>query len=279
MASFTERVQVLIDVTGEKAASSLSTFKDKIGEADGAFGKLKAGASGAFDLIGAAGPLAVAGVAAGVAKAVEGMVSDFENLALSASKFSTASGLGVEDASRWMEVAGDVGVNVGTLEGAIEKMNLAVGKGTLAQARHRRPHHQRAAAQLAARTSRTSPTRRPGPRKASRSSASRGRELAPLVESSKNLKQALSRRVRRPGDRPGRGGESQGVPRRRRQPVGLLAQLHAEGRRVRHHTDHRSDRTPSGTCPKRSGSWATPAAASTGGRCSAGRSSPTSPVD
>jgi hypothetical protein len=32
-----------------------------------------------------------------------------------------------------MEVAGDVGVNVGTLEGAINKMNLAAGKGDLAK--------------------------------------------------------------------------------------------------------------------------------------------------
>ena len=133
MASFTERVQVLIDVTGEKAASSLSTFKDKVGDAEGAFGKLKAGASGAFDMIGSLGPIAAAGAGAAIGKAVYGMVTDFEDLALSANDFAQASGLAVDDASRWMEVAGDVGVNVGTLEGAINKMNLAAGKGDLAK--------------------------------------------------------------------------------------------------------------------------------------------------
>jgi hypothetical protein len=133
MASFTERVAVLIDVQGEKAASQLSTFKGKIAEAEGGFGKLKAGAGAAFDMIGAAGPLAVAAGAGAVAKAVQGMVTDFEDLALTANDFAQASGLGVEEASRWMEVAGDVGVNVTDLEGAINKMNLAAGKGTLAK--------------------------------------------------------------------------------------------------------------------------------------------------
>jgi hypothetical protein len=133
VASFTERVQVLIDVTGDKASSSLSSIKGAVADAEGGFGKLKAGAGAAFDAIGVMGPVAIAAAAGAAAKFVVDMVNGFEDLALKANDFASATGLAVDDASRWMEVAGDVGVNVGTLEGAINKMNLAAGKGDLAK--------------------------------------------------------------------------------------------------------------------------------------------------
>ena len=50
---------------------------------------------------------------------------------MAANEFATASGLAVEDASRWQEVAADVGVTTETLQGAINKMNLAAGAGKL----------------------------------------------------------------------------------------------------------------------------------------------------
>jgi hypothetical protein len=133
VASFTERVSVLIDVTGDKASSSLSSIKGAVADAEGGFGKLKAGAGAAFDSIGVLGPAAIAAAAGAAAKYVVDMVNGFEDLALKANDFASATGLAVDDASRWMEVAGDVGVNVGTLEGAINKMNLAAGKGDLAK--------------------------------------------------------------------------------------------------------------------------------------------------
>jgi hypothetical protein len=133
VASFTERVSVLIDVTGDKASSSLQSIKGAVADAEGGFGKLKAGAGAAFDSIGVLGPAAIGAAAGAAAKYVVDMVNGFEDLALKANDFASATGLAVDDASRWMEVAGDVGVNVGTLEGAINKMNLAAGKGDLAK--------------------------------------------------------------------------------------------------------------------------------------------------
>ena len=133
MASFTERVSVLIDVTGDKASSGLASIKGAVADAEGGFGKLKAGAGAAFDSIGIMGPAAIAAAGAAVGKFILNTVNGFEDLALKANDFASATGLAVDDASRWMEVAGDVGVNVGTLEGAINKMNLAAGKGDLAK--------------------------------------------------------------------------------------------------------------------------------------------------
>ena len=190
VASFTERVSVLIDVTGDKAASSLQTFKGKVNDAEGAFGKLKAGASGAFDMIGALGPAAAAGAALAVGKAVESMVTGFEDLALKANDFAQATGLGVDEASRWMEVAGDVGVNVETLGGAINKMNLAAGKGTLKQLG---VEGETTGDQLLASLQHLQSIPSASER-ATEGVAIFGKswtQLAPLVESSKDLKQAL----------------------------------------------------------------------------------------
>lgn len=83
---------------------------------------------------GAMGGAVVAGaVAAGAAItafAVKG-VADFQNLALEAGRFSDAAGISVEDASRWIEVAGDIGVGTEQIEAAIKKMNQSIGSGRL----------------------------------------------------------------------------------------------------------------------------------------------------
>lgn len=133
MASFTERVQVLIDVTADKAGASLSGLKGKVGEAEGAFGKLKAGASGAMDIVGenlglSAGALATAAVAFGT-KAV----GAFQELALTAGDLAVKMGMSTEEASRWMEVSGDLGVNVDAVAKAAGRLNTAAGQGKLAQ--------------------------------------------------------------------------------------------------------------------------------------------------
>jgi hypothetical protein len=190
VASFTERVQVLIDVTGDKASSSLSSIKGAVADAEGGFGKLKAGAGAAFDAIGVMGPAAIAAAAGAAAKYVLDMVNGFEDLALKANDFASATGLAVDDASRWMEVAGDVGVNVGTLEGAINKMNLAAGKGDLAKLGI---EGKTTSEQLL-----NSLTHLQGIPDASQRATEGVKifgkswtNLAPLVESSKDLKQAL----------------------------------------------------------------------------------------
>ncbi len=90
--------------------------------------KLKAGSKVAFDAISAnAATFATAAAGAVVTFAAQG-ISAFQDLALSADKFAGATGLAVEEASRLMEVAGDLGIEAGTVETAIGKMNQNLGK-------------------------------------------------------------------------------------------------------------------------------------------------------
>ena len=110
-----------------KAKREFDKFKGAISEAEGTFGKFKAGGKAAFDSVKANAALFAASAAASVATfAAKGMV-DFQKLAIAAGKFADATGLAVDESSRWIEVAGDVGIEAGTLETAIGKMNKVLG--------------------------------------------------------------------------------------------------------------------------------------------------------
>jgi hypothetical protein len=122
------RISVLIDIAVDGANRSLSSFKQSIQDADGAAAKMKAGIGGAFDSIKAnAGNLAMAGGAALVAFGAKA-VSQFQEVALESGRMSDALRIPVDSMSRLIEVAGDVGVEAGTLETAIGKMNTTAGK-------------------------------------------------------------------------------------------------------------------------------------------------------
>jgi len=73
-----------------------------------------------------AGMFAVAGVAAFGKFALSG-VSAFATLAIESGKFADATGLAVEDASRWKEVSGDLGIGSDEIQSAIGKMNKTLG--------------------------------------------------------------------------------------------------------------------------------------------------------
>ena len=122
------KVSVIIDVAVDQANRGLKSFRDSIADADGAAGKFKAGVGSAFDSLKAnAGNLAVAGGAALVAFGVKA-VGAFQDTALEAGRLSESLGLTTEEASRFMEVAGDLGIDMGTLEKSIGKMNIEVEK-------------------------------------------------------------------------------------------------------------------------------------------------------
>lgn len=108
------------------AQGALNDLRRNVGNAEGAFGKMKAGFGTASDYIKAnAGTMAsIAGGA--IAGFVASAIGDFQNLALSVDKFRDASGLTLDEASRWTEVAGDIGVDAGAIETAINKMNRKV---------------------------------------------------------------------------------------------------------------------------------------------------------
>jgi hypothetical protein len=90
-------------------------------------GKFKAGSKVALDAVAAnAATFAVAAGTAIAGFAVKA-IGDFQDLALNAGKFADATGLSVEQASRYIEAAGDIGVPIDKVEGAIGRLNKTIG--------------------------------------------------------------------------------------------------------------------------------------------------------
>jgi hypothetical protein len=110
------RKGVTLDVKGPASGGILGKFKDTISQIPAGF--------------------AAAGAAIGAgAKIVGDAVNKFQNLALEVGKFSAATGLSTEEASRFLEVAGDLGVSTGNAEKLVGFFNKTVGQtpGILAQ--------------------------------------------------------------------------------------------------------------------------------------------------
>ena len=111
----------------KSAKAAFANFKTDVGAATGAMGKFKAGSNAALGAVKAnAGALALAGGAAIAGFAVKA-IGQFQDLALASGKFADATGLSVENASRWTEVGGDIGIGADSIQGAIGKMNKALG--------------------------------------------------------------------------------------------------------------------------------------------------------
>jgi len=121
-------VSEFINTGIKQAERAFVDIRKQVAQAEGTMGKFKAAGKGVFDAVGAnAASFAAAAGGALVTFAAQG-VTAFQNLALSADKFAGATGLAVEEASRLMEVAGDLGIEAGTVETAIGKMNQNLGK-------------------------------------------------------------------------------------------------------------------------------------------------------
>jgi hypothetical protein len=117
-----------LEDTGIKnAKAAFNDFKTAVGQAEGGIGKFKAGSKVALDAV--AANAATFAVAAGTAVGkfvLDGMAA-FQDLAISAGKFADATGLAVEDASRYIEAAGDIGIPIDAVEGAIGRLNKTIG--------------------------------------------------------------------------------------------------------------------------------------------------------
>lgn len=123
MASFSDRISVLIDVTTDKATTALGNFRKAVGEADGAGGKLKAGFASAAEGIRAnAGMLAMTAGPALIAFGVKAAAA-FTDTAKAAIDLGKATGLSTEAASRWIAVADDYEVSAETLTASIGKIS------------------------------------------------------------------------------------------------------------------------------------------------------------
>lgn len=133
MADFTDRIKLIVETVADKATKDLKGVSSEIGNAEGAFGKAKAAAGGFGQILSANVGLSAAAAGTAVAAFVGDAIGKFQTLALEAGKVAAATGLSVEQASRWMEVAGDLGVNTEALQSAMGRLNKAAGEGKLAK--------------------------------------------------------------------------------------------------------------------------------------------------
>lgn len=114
---------------GIKAAKrEFDKFKGAVADAEGGMNKFKAGSKSIMDSVkNNAATFATAAAGAFATFAVNG-INAFQDLAIAADKFAGATGLAVDEASRLLEVTGDLNIDAGTVETAIGKMNQNLGK-------------------------------------------------------------------------------------------------------------------------------------------------------
>lgn len=120
-----------VEILGE--ARSLAKASKEGQSALGQFEQKLRKSTDATDFFGSklAGALSVGAVVAFGKKAIDA----FQSTALEAGKMADATGLSVEQASRWREVAGDMGVEAGSLETALGRMTktLSASPGLFAK--------------------------------------------------------------------------------------------------------------------------------------------------
>lgn len=146
--AITDQAEGNLKKLGSSAESTGASFKSKLGSGitsgiENVTAKVP-GATAAMDKLGLsaqglgssaasfiASPVAIAGAAVAVGTAVVGMATDFSNTAREIGKFSAISGIGATDASRWVEVAKDAGVEVEGLGASFGKLAQAINTGKL----------------------------------------------------------------------------------------------------------------------------------------------------
>lgn len=99
------------------------TVEKSTGKSATAIGKFKTLGSAALSELGVNATTMAATAGAAFARFAYQAANEFAALAKSADDLSRATGLTIEQASRWMEVSGDLGVETETLQGAIGRLN------------------------------------------------------------------------------------------------------------------------------------------------------------
>jgi hypothetical protein len=111
MARGSREVKVLITGDASKLASAIS-------DVEGRFGRMGGVMKGAL-----------VGVSfAAIGRGLMGVANQFQDTAIAANDFATASGLSVEQASRWQEVAGDVGIEASKLQTTFGRLSKGLGQ-------------------------------------------------------------------------------------------------------------------------------------------------------
>lgn len=127
MASFSDSIKLTIDIVTGGAKGSLRSLSQEISQAEGSWNKMKTGATGAFDLVKKNAATFAVGAGAAIAGFGLKAAKDMEQVALGAGELRDALGLSADEASRWQEVAGDLGISVGTLQTAMGRMLKVAG--------------------------------------------------------------------------------------------------------------------------------------------------------
>ena len=135
MASLGDKITVVIDVVTNKATAGLKDFRSAVTEAQGFTGKLKAGVGALKDQFQSAvsSPTAMAAAVTAAGTFAVQAADKFSQLGVEIGKFSDATGLATEDASRYVEVAGDIGISTETLTGVFNKLNKSIDPKTFDQ--------------------------------------------------------------------------------------------------------------------------------------------------
>lgn len=109
----------------KSAQGAFNQFKTKIGEADGALGKLKAGSGVAFDAIKAnAGTMAL-GAGAAIGGFALKAIGDFKDLALSVDDFRNKTNLTLLESSKWVSYTGDLGIQADSMTKIFTRVSKA----------------------------------------------------------------------------------------------------------------------------------------------------------
>lgn len=130
-------VNIIADAAKAKAGlreaeTAFGKFRNSVGEADGAINKFKIGSGAALDYVKANAMNFAAAAGAAIVAFGFKSVNAFQDLALGVKKFSDATGLSYEEASRLIEVAGDIGIEMGAVEKSLGFMNKTLGNNAQA---------------------------------------------------------------------------------------------------------------------------------------------------
>lgn len=133
MAIGSEARSTFLAIVKGDASQAVTEFK-KLGSsvekstkgAEGSVGKFKQATSGAFSEIKANAGLMAAGAGAAIGAFALNATQQFSDLGVAVGKFSDATGLGLDAASRWVEVSSDLGIETGTLQSALNKLNRSI---------------------------------------------------------------------------------------------------------------------------------------------------------
>jgi methyl-accepting chemotaxis protein len=121
--AFSETIRLLIDAEANGARAAISRFRSELSDTDGAFNKVRVAGSSAFDFIGRHAATFALGAGGAIAGFAAHALTSFNDTALGAGQLRDALGLTAEEASRFQEVAGDLGIGVEALESTIGRMN------------------------------------------------------------------------------------------------------------------------------------------------------------